>query len=316
MSCPRCASLQSLSDKPYLPFRGSVTAVTPQPAPPRLAGRNHAFPPRKVLKNRRNMAWHVSCCTKQYMAVYLHVEFEIHTTALLFIRGFCGKILHAICYYTASVFVTVDTTTYRLSFTFGGLLIPETRTIAQQYQEIGDWDLVRVRVLSENLLQKTRQSSSYRYFREVRCRFDAAQSWEIELLADNAASDTDHALVSLAIVSRYYRLIGDFLTTVVRERLVEGLDRMDVALVKTFMAEQETIHPAIGDLALSTREKLASVVVRVLTEARVAVGTRNALRLERPSMTPRLRELYCAYGNEADHHHLLWTDKEMHPCIQ
>lgn len=100
---------------------------------------------------------------------------------------------------------------YRLSFTFGGLLVPESRTIAEQYAELGDWQEVKNQVLAENLMGKTRRSTSRRYFRELRDRLTMAYSWEIDLVAGrdpDITTESDIPIVLFAIVARYYQLIG------------------------------------------------------------------------------------------------------------
>jgi hypothetical protein len=76
---------------------------------------------------------------------------------------------------------------YKLSFTFGGLLIEETVTIVALLNECGhDWATVRRRAVEENALKKTRTSSSFRYFREIRDRLADAADWELEAIAGNA----------------------------------------------------------------------------------------------------------------------------------
>ena len=73
----------------------------------------------------------------------------------------------------------MNTRKYRLSFTFGGLLIPETQIVADAYVRLGDWEDVRKEVLAGSLLRKTRQESSRRYFREIRDRLKSAHQWEL-----------------------------------------------------------------------------------------------------------------------------------------
>lgn len=218
--------------------------------------------------------------------------------------------------------------TYRLSFTFGGLLIPETREVARQYRALGDWDAARRRITEENLLQKTRASSVYRYVREIRARLKVAYAWEIDVVAGSGneahgsvngnvgfVPDRDVPVVLYAVFTRYYRLVGDFVTQVVRRRLLEGLPTVDNAMVRSFMADQAPAHPEITRLSESTANKLAAVTIRVLAEAGIVHGRRGTLPITPPPLTSSLRRYYCETGSAEDLTHLLLRDKEIARCL-
>lgn len=202
---------------------------------------------------------------------------------------------------------------YRLSFSFGGLLIPEAEVIAGEFGASSDWDVVRRHVLDRNLLHKTRASSSRRYFREIRDRFSTAYPWELEVVA-RRASDADTAAVLFAIFSRYYRLVGDFVTQVVRRRFLDGLPSVDTPMLRAFMADQAPVHPEIAALSDTTADKLATVVIRALREAGIAEGRRGTLPIHPPEISGALRDRYCAKGALEDLAHLLYTDKEIAAC--
>ena len=107
---------------------------------------------------------------------------------------------------------------YRLSFTFGGLLGHETRVIAKEYLKDRDWTSVKSRILKQNLLQKTRLSSSRRYFREIRDRLSCSHDWEVDLLTSDISFEEVITII-LAITARYYRLLRDFIIQVVRSSM-------------------------------------------------------------------------------------------------
>ncbi|NBC30205.1 MAG: DUF1819 family protein [Spirochaetes bacterium] len=210
---------------------------------------------------------------------------------------------------------------YRLSFTFGGLLIPESRVVAEAYLDLGDWAAAKERTLTENRLGKTRRSTSRRYFREIRDRLAAAYDWEIDVVAgraDTATPEGDRAMVLFAIFSRYYTLVGDFVTQVVRPRFYGGLPSIDSAMFRTFMRDQEPAHPEIAALSESTREKLTTVAMRALREAGTvaAQSRRGPFEVRRPAGSTRLWERYCAEGRREDYGHLLWPDEEIRQCLR
>ncbi len=107
---------------------------------------------------------------------------------------------------------------YWLSFTFGGLLGHETRVIAKKYIKDRDWKSAKSRILKRNLLQKTRDSSTRRYFGEIRDRLSCAHDWEVDLLTSDVSFE-EVIIIILAIAARYYRLLRDFIIQVVRSSM-------------------------------------------------------------------------------------------------
>lgn len=210
---------------------------------------------------------------------------------------------------------------YRLSFTFGGLLIPESRVTAEAYLAAAGWDAAKDLVLSENRLGKTRRSTSRRYVREIRDRLAAAYDWEIDVVAgrgDAGAGEGDRAVVLFAVFARYYALVGDFVTQIVRPRFYGGLTAIDPAMFRTFMRDQEPAHPEIGTLSDSTTDKLTSVAMRALREAGIvaAQSRRGPFEVRRPEGSPGLGERYCVAGRREDYGHLLWSDEEIRKCLR
>ncbi len=156
-----------------------------------------------------------------------------------------------------------DMKKYKLSFTFGGLLLPETRIIAREYWAVRDWNRVKKDVLDKNLLQKTRKASRYRYFREIRDRINNAYSWELNILA-NEKDESIYRLVNLVIVSRYYKFVRDFVIEVIRYKVIgNDLIIMDYDY-PTFFERKVVEHPELLEISESTKSKIQQVVFRAL----------------------------------------------------
>lgn len=202
---------------------------------------------------------------------------------------------------------------YQLSFTFGGLLIPETYTIADEYHRLQDWSAVRRRMIDENGLQKTRRRTAQRYVREIKVRLEHAYPWEWAVIRD--ASPEERAVVLYTVFTRYYRLVGDFVTQVVRDRYLSGLATVDTAMFRTFVADQTPAHPELAHISDTTAAKLAEVALRALREASLIAGPRPPYRIMTPRLSPELRRRYCDQGNREDLAHLLWSDTEVAPCL-
>lgn len=156
---------------------------------------------------------------------------------------------------------------YRLSFSFGGLLIPESQVVAKTFLGLGDWDSVRHEILEKNLLQKTRQESSRRYAREIRDRLKGAWDWELPIVAGHEGSRNEAVLVLLAITMRYYRLVWEFLVEVIRYKITGGDFRMLGFEFESFWEQKAESAPELRDVTETTRRKLIQVAYRMLQEA-------------------------------------------------
>jgi len=154
---------------------------------------------------------------------------------------------------------------YALSFTSGGLLVREADLIASEYLQLGDWAIVRQRVIERNLLQARTTSSTARLARETIQRLQVFEDAELELLV--ASSLTEQGNLLWAAACRRYHLIGDFAEEVVRERFLLMTPSLDLAHFDRFITGKSLWHPELEELKPSTRAKLRQNVFRMLHEA-------------------------------------------------
>lgn len=191
--------------------------------------------------------------------------------------------------------------TYRLSFTFGGLLLPETKTLARSYKELGDWALLRGEVLSGSILRKTRESSRYRYFREIRLRLEQAWPFEIDAIASEAE---ECRFIIFAICSRYYRLIGDFLSEVLADKIAMKQPKLGLDDYYHFIESKRSIHPELVSLSPTTEKKIRQVVFRMLIEGGFLCS--DTWELITPSIPDRLIRQYKETDDYESLHNLLY----------
>ncbi len=158
------------------------------------------------------------------------------------------------------------TETYRLSFTFGGLLFPETALIARRFKALPDWDALRIEAREGTLLRKTREASRSRYFREIRERLKQAWPFEVDLIADEGAASR-HAC--LAVCCRYYPLVGEFVREVLSDKVAMRDDVLGYSDYFHFMQAKSVLHPELAELAETTKTKLRTVTFRMLVEGRL-----------------------------------------------
>lgn len=191
--------------------------------------------------------------------------------------------------------------TYRLSFTFGGLLFPETVVIAGRFREVPDWDVLKKEAKQGELLRKSRETSRYRYFREIRDRLSHAWPFELDLLATEGPGAR---YAAFAICGRHYRLVGDFVREVIRDKVAMGDDRVGFSDYYHFLEQKYPLHPELAELSETTRAKLRQVTFRMLTEGLLLEKGREHL-LRVPELPDSLIQLYRIQGDYLALEHLL-----------
>ena len=176
-----------------------------------------------------------------------------------------------------------------MSFTFGGLLGHETRVIAREYIKDRDWASAKSRILDQNLLQKTRLTSSRRYFGEIRDRLLSAHAWEVDLIASDASFEESITVV-FAITTRYYRLLRDFIVEVVRHKWLGRDSQLKEYDFDSFFEGKVPNHKELTEISETTRKKLREVALRVLREGNLlATNKRDIQKLSVPASTGKAR---------------------------
>ncbi len=172
-----------------------------------------------------------------------------------------------------------------MSFTTGGLFIPESVKMAVLFVELSDWDAVRDKVLAENLLQSRTVTTSQRVCREIISRLKTLNPNELDLLIHGTAQEQGYLL--WISVCRCYKFIADFAVEIIRERYF-GL-KIDLHYVDfdSFFNRKSEWHPELDAIQPATRNKLRQVLFKILREAELLTvnNTINAAML-----SPRLLE--------------------------
>jgi len=165
-------------------------------------------------------------------------------------------------------------TRYIMSFTTGGLFFSESVTVAKLYFDLGDWALVRERVLENNLLQARTVNTAQRVFREISSRLKLLTEDELQLLCNGSRQEQTY-LLWIAICKRY-AFIRDFAGEVIREKYL----RMDLELTyqdyDVFFNAKSEWHEELEQLSDSTKSKLRQVVFRMMREAEL-LSRNNAI---------------------------------------
>jgi hypothetical protein len=169
-----------------------------------------------------------------------------------------------------------------MSFTSGALLHQESIGVADLFEKMGDWDVVRERVMRDNLLQMRTLNASKRIFREVASRLKQLTPAELALLRTGTRQEQNH-LLWLAICKRY-RFIYDFAVEVVREKFLRLDFDLSYDAYDVFFNNKAEWHPEVEAVAESTRKKLRQVLFKMMREANLLTQDNQIL----PAMpTPR-----------------------------
>jgi hypothetical protein len=154
---------------------------------------------------------------------------------------------------------------YKLSFTSASLSISGSVKIAEAYLQFRDWEAVKEKVQTENLLQARTQSSVERTFRELAPRLQQLTEEQLELLVEGNHQEQKQ-LLWLAVCNRY-AYIREFATEVLHEkylRLDYGLTAFDY---DAFFNRKADWHDELDQLQETTRRKIKQVLFRMLREA-------------------------------------------------
>ena len=172
-----------------------------------------------------------------------------------------------------------------MSFTTGGLFSRESAILAMVFSETGNWDIVRNKVLTENLLQTRTLTSAQRVCREVISRLKTLNPSELDLFIRGAAQEQGYLL--WIAVCRCYKFIADFAVEILRERYLGLKIDLHYEDFDSFFNKKSEWHPELDTIQPATRNKLRQVLFKILREAELltANNTINAAML-----SPRLLE--------------------------
>ena len=152
---------------------------------------------------------------------------------------------------------------YLMSFTTGGLFYAESLLLLDLYS--GNWDDVFNQALEQNTLQTRVVSTAKRVLREIIGRLRMLTEEELELLQQGSASEQKY-LLWLSVCRRYI-FIHEFASEVIRERYLTLKHDLPNEEFEVFYNAKEQWHEELEKLAESTRNKLRTVLYRILREA-------------------------------------------------
>lgn len=153
---------------------------------------------------------------------------------------------------------------YIMSFSSGGLCLHESLILTRTYLELQDWKAARRHVLDQNLFQARRASSAKRTVSEVLPRLQRLSNDELIFFISAGEQDQKH-LLWLAVCRRH-RFIADFMVEVILDRYVSLKDTVGTEDFNLFWTQKSVTHPEIERISDLTREKLRTVLFKMMRE--------------------------------------------------
>jgi hypothetical protein len=155
--------------------------------------------------------------------------------------------------------------TYRISFTAGGLLSREAIKAASLYQVARNWKLVEEQILTNNLLQLRTQSSQKRIANELFQRLQGLTEAQIQLLVDGSRQEQNQIL--WLAVCKHYQFVREFAVEVVREKYLRLDWECSYSDFDTFFYAKAEWNEILENTKDSTRKKMRQVLFLMLSEA-------------------------------------------------
>ena len=152
-----------------------------------------------------------------------------------------------------------------MSFTTGSLFHHESVKLAALYLELGDWNAVRDKVISNNLLQTRTLNTLKRVCREVISRLKTLSIDELHFLVE--ANPQEQGYLLWLATCRRYRFIADFAIEVLRERYITLKTDVNHEDFDSFFNRKSEWHAELDAIQPTTRNKLRQVLFRILREA-------------------------------------------------
>ena len=174
---------------------------------------------------------------------------------------------------------------YSMSFTTGSLFYLESVKLAQLFVELIDWNAVRDKVISENLLQARMQNTLKRICREIISRLKTLTPLEIDLLING--SPQEQAYLLWIAICRRYKFIADFAVEIIREHYLSLKINLTHQDFDSFFNKKSESHSELDKIKPTTKNKLRQILFKILREVDLltANNTINAAML-----SPRLVE--------------------------
>ena len=175
---------------------------------------------------------------------------------------------------------------YNAEISAGSLMLRESRKVAKLLLAGADEKAWHQAIHVDNILQKKVPATAKRMIRLIRNRMEPMSPDLWKMIIEGTSETAMQALLAAAI--KHSRLLGDFLSDVVKEHYRLFDKQLSVQDWKKFLYTCELRDSVVTQWTETTRAKLGQVIFRILAEAKYLDSTRS-LNLTPVSLTPEVR---------------------------
>ncbi|MEA3327040.1 MAG: DUF1819 family protein [Chloroflexota bacterium] len=154
---------------------------------------------------------------------------------------------------------------YKLSFTSTALGLTESINIAEVYLGCHDWELTKDIINKENTLQSRTLARNKRVAREIIFRLSLMTNDQLDLLVDGSLEE--QRLLLWFAICNYYRIIREFAIEVLHEKFLAMDMHLNEDDYHAFIIRKADWHPELDEITDSTKNKIRTVIFRMLREA-------------------------------------------------
>jgi Putative inner membrane protein (DUF1819) len=164
----------------------------------------------------------------------------------------------------------MKTDSYSMSFTTGSLFRHESVQVAELFLKDQDWNKVRRKVISENLIQFRTINTLKRVCQEVISRLKTLSPDELTILVHSSTQEQGY-LLWLATCRRY-KFIEDFAVEILRERYLTLKKDLPYEEFDAFFNKKSDWYEKLNKIKPVTKSKLRQILFKMLREADLLTG--------------------------------------------
>jgi hypothetical protein len=164
---------------------------------------------------------------------------------------------------------------YKANFTKGGLMVPESRIVADLLLQGVDAAAWKQAIEGDNVLRKRSPTTASTKALLIRARLRSMTEGLWCLVRDGSKPVATHAVFAATI--KYSPLVGDFLDLVVRDLYRRFDDTLKPQHWDRYVEDCRNRDPAMPEWAATTQEKLRTRVFGMMTEAGYLSDSRQRL---------------------------------------
>lgn len=187
---------------------------------------------------------------------------------------------------------------YNAEIVAGALMLAESRILAQLLlagTTPAEW---KHALVVENVLQKRSPATALRQAALIKKRLETMEPELWQMVAQGNREVATQALLAAAI--KHSKMLGDFLTRVVKEHWRTFAKNLKPGEWAIFLEECQQLDPVVLEWSESTRNKLGQVIILCLVQAGYIENSRT-LRLTPTHILPEIE----AYLARHDEHYVL-----------